>query len=272
MLGGFAVLSFGGLIARLAGPQWAPAGALVLGLSLPEQYVSRSAFTEPALQVLLFGGLCLLIDSLTLRADPPVLVSGWRRVVSVRTWSGAFTPERTMAALGGLALGLGLLVSLDSLIYLLPLIPFGGLLLVAETAGGGPVLPGCCCRGGLRPRRWLRAARPFLDALSHNMALIGIIAAWLAALTAATVQLLRVPSARARVAALAARRPARWLPGLAAAGHGGRAGRPRCAAVRPDGARRAGAGRVPLHRRAAAGAAACRSTRRAPTPRAPCTG
>jgi hypothetical protein len=216
VLGGFAVLSFGGLIARLAGPQWAPAGALGLGLCLPEQYVSRSAFTEPALQVLLFGGLCLLIDSLTLRADPPVLVSGWRRVVSVRTWSGAFTPERTMAALGGLALGLGLLVSVDALIYLLPLIPFGGLLLVARRPGAAPFCLGVVFGAGYGLVDGYVLSRPFLDALSHNMALIGIIAAWLTALTAATVQLLRVPSARARAAALAARRPARWLPGLAA--------------------------------------------------------
>ncbi|MDQ2882504.1 MAG: hypothetical protein M3Y48_15220, partial [Actinomycetota bacterium] len=124
--------------------------ALVLGLSLPEQYVSRSAFAEPALQVLLFGGLCLLIDSLTLRADAPVLVSGWRRLVSVRAWSHPVTPERTMAALGGLALGLGLLVSLDSLIYLLPLIPFGGLLLAARQGRHRR----CCPAAGRSPTRW----------------------------------------------------------------------------------------------------------------------
>lgn len=215
VLGGFAVLSFGGLIARLAGPQWAPAGALVLGLSLPEQYVSRSAFAEPALQVLLFGGLCLLIDSLTLRADPPTAVSGWRRLVSVRTWSGAVTPERTMAALGGLALGLGLLVSLDSLIYLLPLIPFGGLLLVARRPGAAPFCIGVVAGVSYGLVDGYVLSRPFLDALSHTMALIGIVAAWLIALTVTTVQLLRVPSARARVAALAARRPVRWLPALA---------------------------------------------------------
>jgi hypothetical protein len=215
VLGGFAVLSFGGLIARLAGPQWAPAGALVLGLSLPQQYVSRSAFAEPALQVLLFGGLCLLIDSLTLRSDPPVLASGWRRLVSARTWSEAVTPERTMAALGGLALGLGLLVSLDALIYLLPVIPFGGLLLVARRPGAAPFCFGVVLGVGYGLVDGYVLSRPFLASLSHTMALIGIIAAWLVALTIATVQLLRVPSARARVAALAARRPVRWLPALA---------------------------------------------------------
>jgi hypothetical protein len=64
LLGGLAVLAFGGLVGRLAGPRWAPAGALVLALALPEQYVSRSTFSEPLVQILLFGGLCLVIDSL----------------------------------------------------------------------------------------------------------------------------------------------------------------------------------------------------------------
>jgi hypothetical protein len=43
-----------------------PGRALVLAITLPEVYTSRSAFAEPVLQILLFGGLCLLIDSLTL--------------------------------------------------------------------------------------------------------------------------------------------------------------------------------------------------------------
>jgi hypothetical protein len=215
VLGGLAVLSFGGLVARLAGPQWAPAGALVLGLTLPQQYVARSAFTETALQVLLFGGLCLLTDSLTLRADPPVMLSGWRRLVSVRTWSDAFTPQRAMAALGGLALGLGLLVSLDALIYLLPVIPFAGLLLVTRRAGAAPFCGGVAAGVGYGLVDGYLLSRPFLDALSHPLSIIGIVAAWLAALTAVTVQLLRVPSARAWVTRLAARRPVRWLPALA---------------------------------------------------------
>lgn len=65
LLGGLAVLSFAGLVGRLAGRNWAPAGALVLALTLPEMYTSRDAFSEPAVQILLFGGLSLLIDALT---------------------------------------------------------------------------------------------------------------------------------------------------------------------------------------------------------------
>src|SRR5215831_7166971 len=42
LLGACAVLTFGGLAARLAGPRWAPLAALVLAVSLPEQLTSRS--------------------------------------------------------------------------------------------------------------------------------------------------------------------------------------------------------------------------------------
>src|SRR5207245_6424290 len=50
ILGGLAVLSFGGLVGRLAGRKWAPVGALALALTLPELYTSRDAFAEPAVQ------------------------------------------------------------------------------------------------------------------------------------------------------------------------------------------------------------------------------
>ena len=58
------MLTFGGLAARLAGPRWAPLAALVLALSLPEQFTSRSTYSEPLAQILFLGGLCLVIDSL----------------------------------------------------------------------------------------------------------------------------------------------------------------------------------------------------------------
>ena len=65
VLGGLAIFTFGGLVGRLAGRQWAPAGALVLAVTAPELYTSRDAFSEPVVQVLLFGGLCLVLDALT---------------------------------------------------------------------------------------------------------------------------------------------------------------------------------------------------------------
>ena len=96
LLGAFAVLSVGGLTGRLAGPQWAPAGAFLLALTLPESYTSRSAFSEILVQALLFGGLCLVVDSLAPRQS------------------------RILAAFAGLALGLTVLLAISSLVYLLP--------------------------------------------------------------------------------------------------------------------------------------------------------
>src|SRR5579863_8232439 len=64
VLGGGAVLSFAGLVGRLCGGWWAVAGEFVLAVALPEVFTSRAPFSEPLVQVLLFGGLCLFIDSL----------------------------------------------------------------------------------------------------------------------------------------------------------------------------------------------------------------
>ena len=60
LFGACAVLTFGGLAARLAGPRWAPLAALILALCLPEQFVSRSTYSEPVAQILFLGGLCLV--------------------------------------------------------------------------------------------------------------------------------------------------------------------------------------------------------------------
>src|SRR5580704_13134115 len=115
ILGACAVLTFGGLAARLAGPRWAPLAALILAVSLPEEFTSRSTYSEPLAQILFLGGLCLVIDSLGEDRD------------------GA----RVIAALGGLALGLTLLVRIDGASDILPVIPYCGILLVGRLVVGG---------------------------------------------------------------------------------------------------------------------------------------
>jgi hypothetical protein len=135
VLGALAVFTFGGLAGRLAGPQWAPPAALVLAVTLPEQYTSRSAFTEPLVQLLLLGGLCLVADSLTARPARGWLsrYPGWLR------WPGWLSPSVAAAALGGLALGLASLASLNVLPYLIPVIPFTGLLIAARRPQALPL-------------------------------------------------------------------------------------------------------------------------------------
>jgi hypothetical protein len=110
LLGGAAVLTFGGLAARLIGPRWAVAATLALAASFPEMFTSRSTYSEPLAQILLLGGICLFLDS---------------------ERAGGDRAKQVLAAAAGLALGLLLLVRLDGASDTLPILPWcGGLLLV----------------------------------------------------------------------------------------------------------------------------------------------
>ncbi len=120
VFGACGVLAFGGLAFRLAGPRWAPLATLVLALSLPEQFTSRSNYSEPLAQILFLGGLCLVIDSLDRDA----------------------AAARVLAALGGLALGLTLLVRIDGASDILPVIPYIGLLFLGRRRQALPLLGG----------------------------------------------------------------------------------------------------------------------------------
>ena len=246
ILGGIAVLAFGGLVGRLAGPQWAPAGALVLACTLPEQYTSRASFSETAAQVLLFAGLSLVVDALTLArartetaapaaapgaeappappetrplppaARPSSQTGGWRR------WLGALlsgrdrAPEWALMALGGLTLGLTSLVRFDGLLAVLPAIPFIGILVVRRDKNAIPFCAGLAIGAAYGLADGYLLARPFVNSLQPMPELIGLIAAWLLAMTVAGVELLRLPGFREGLRPVLARRPVRWLPDLCA--------------------------------------------------------
>ena len=147
LLGACGVLTFGGLAARLAGPRWAPLAALALALSLPEQFTSRSAYSEPLAQILFLGGLCLVIDSLT--ADGRA--------------------ARVLAALGGLALGLTLLVRIDGASDILPVIPYCGILLLSRRRQAVPLLIGLLAGALCGAVDGLVLSRPYLAAISSSL-------------------------------------------------------------------------------------------------------
>ncbi|MBB5074781.1 hypothetical protein [Nonomuraea endophytica] len=65
VLGALAVLTVGGVAARLAGGRWAPVAALAFAVSMPILYTSRTTFSEIPSLILLFGGLSLAHDALT---------------------------------------------------------------------------------------------------------------------------------------------------------------------------------------------------------------
>ena len=235
ILGGLAILAFGGLVGRLTGPQWAPAGAFVLALTLPEQYTSRGSFTETAAQVLLFGGLCLVVDALTLGVpgrDPgaplkphaqaapgapggvSAAAGAWRRWPRLGSW---YTPQRALMALGGLALGLTAMVRIDGLVDVLPAIPLIGILVVRRSAAALAFCLGLVVGVGYGLADGYLLAGPFLNSLRPAPELIGLIAAGLVAVTWAAVELLRLLGFRNEGRRLPPGRPLRWLPDLGAA-------------------------------------------------------
>jgi hypothetical protein len=153
ILGACAVLTFGGLAARLVGPRWAPLATLLLAVSLPEVFTSRSTYSEPVAQILFLGGLCLVIDAL-----------GEDRAGS-----------RVLAALGGLALGLTLLVRIDGASDFLPVIPFCGILLVGRSRHAVPLIGGLVVGGLYGTVDGLVLSRPYLASIKTSLVPLALI-------------------------------------------------------------------------------------------------
>jgi hypothetical protein len=204
VVGGCAVLSFGGLAGRLAGPGWAPAAAAVLALSLPEQYTSRGSFSEPLAQVLLFGGLSLLADSLIIN----------RNTGKKPDWPGQ---DKVLAALAGLALGLTILVRIDGLSDILPAVPFLGVLLAARRRQAVPFGVALIIGVGYGLADGYLKSRPYLDLEAPSLRPLGYIVAITVVATAAGIAITASQKARGTARRLLETRTARYLPAVAAA-------------------------------------------------------
>jgi hypothetical protein len=165
LLGTCGVLAVGGLVGRLIGPRWAALGALILALSLPEQFTSRSTYSEPLAQVLFVGGLCLIVDS--------------------------FTPDgaakRKIAALGGLALGLTLLVRIDGASDLLPLVPYCGLLILGRRRQAWPMTCGIAVGSAYGAIDGIVLSRPYLAEIKGSLLPLVAAGVLVAIATAVTV-------------------------------------------------------------------------------------
>ena len=202
VVGGCAVLSFGGLAGRLAGPGWAPAAAAVLALSLPEQYTSRGSFSEPLAQVLLFGGLCLLADSLVINRNTKL------------DWPGQ---DKVLAALAGLVLGLTILVRIDGLSDILPAVPFLGVLLAARRRQAVPFGVALIIGVGYGLADGYLKSRPYLDLEAPSLRPLGYIVAITVVATAAGIAITASQKARRTAKRLLETKTARYLPAAAAA-------------------------------------------------------
>jgi hypothetical protein len=180
VLGALAVLTFGGLAARLAGPRWAPLAALVLAIALPMQFTSRSTYSEPAAAILFLGGLCLVSDSLR---------TGGRG-------------SRVIAALGGLALGMTLLVRIDGASDMLPVIPYIGLLLISRRSQALPLLGGLAAGGIYGTVDGLVLSHPYLASIRSSLIPLALLAVVVVIGTGVAVLLLRrrgLPAIRGNV-------------------------------------------------------------------------
>jgi hypothetical protein len=217
LIGACAVLSFGGLAGRLAGPRWAPAAAAVLALSLPEQYTSRSTFSEPLTQVLLFGGLCLLVDSLVIRRPSRREAPGREEPRGAASQG----QDRVLAFLAGLALGLTVLVRLDGLRDILPAVPFAGVLLAARRRQAVPFVVGLVIGVGYGLADGYLLSRPYLDTEASSLRSLALITAVVVVLTVVAVILTASRTTRERLGKLARRtrstRLVGWLPEAGAA-------------------------------------------------------
>jgi len=125
VLGALAVFTFGGLVARLVGPRWAPFAALAIGITIPMMYVSRNTYSEPLAMILLLGALSLWIDAQ--RTDRGEADAGrWRS-----NWRTHFrSASHVLAGVTGLLFGITLLVRIDGPADILFVIPYCGLLAV----------------------------------------------------------------------------------------------------------------------------------------------
>jgi hypothetical protein len=200
VLGGCAVLSFAGLAGRLCGAWWAVAGELVLAICLPDVYASRTPLSEPLVQLLLFGGLCLFLDSLVVRRR------GVGGAAAKHGKPERFDGELALAGLGGLALGLTVLASIGSLGLLLPAFPVVAVLFVARRPQAAPFGGGLVLGIGTGLAAGLTLARPYLAGVSAQLHLIGLAAVGFGAVTV-LVAPLALPGASSRVRRACAVRP-----------------------------------------------------------------
>lgn len=190
---GCAVLSFGGLCGRLVGPRWAPVGALVLALTVPEQYTGRTTLSEPLLQVLIFGGMCLIIDSLVSGGFQGPAFGDARAFPGGRP-SGMLTMI-TLALVGGFAFGLTVLVWLGALSLLLPAFPVLAVMFVNRRPQAGPLAMGMFLGAACGLYAAFVIARPYLESQTAPLRVFGYSAAGFGVATA-LVAPLAIPSLR----------------------------------------------------------------------------
>ncbi len=124
VIGAFALLAFAGLATRLVGARWAPLAVLALAFVQPELDVMRATYSEPAGQLILLGGMAIVVDAFVAGELIPHL---WPRRASAQ--SNAPAGGTTLLPLGdsswaALFSASCFVVRIDAVADLFPLVPF----------------------------------------------------------------------------------------------------------------------------------------------------
>jgi hypothetical protein len=146
IIGSLALLAFAGLAVRLVDAKWAPLAVLALAFVQPELDVMRATYSEPAAQLILLGGLAIVLDAFAAgdlipgfwpRAETPVAALSAPESGRPATPRAATDPETAAWGLGvgGLVLGLVFVVRIDAVADLFPLVPLFGWLAYHRITG-----------------------------------------------------------------------------------------------------------------------------------------
>jgi hypothetical protein len=149
LIGGFAILAAAGLVARVAGPRWAPLGALALAGTQPVLHAARATLSEPVALLLVLAAAGLAVDAVDREHDAP----GTRR----------------LAVIAGAVLGLAGLVRVDVLREVALAVPVAAVLAVKGHRSGVP-LAGAALAGAMLSAvpAWL-LSRPYLEAVQSSL-------------------------------------------------------------------------------------------------------
>jgi hypothetical protein len=178
VLGALALVAFGGLVGRLVGPGWAPAGVALLGLTYPVLHVARAPYSEPLAMLLLLGGLCLVLDALEPGGAPAAV-----------------------ALAAGAVVGLGTLVRVDVLREVALLVPVLGWLALRRSPAWRPLAAGLAAGCAWGSAAALVSSRPYLADIAGSLLPLAaggllLIAGTVAAVAVRRRYRLRIPYAK----------------------------------------------------------------------------
>ncbi|MDQ1289538.1 MAG: hypothetical protein QG622_3104 [Actinomycetota bacterium] len=168
LVGGLAILAAAGLTARIAGPRWAPVGALALALTQPVLHAARATLSEPLALLLVLAAASLAVD-----------------VVGGEAADGGESPAtRRLALVAGAVLGLAGLVRIDVLREVALAMPVAAVLAFRGRRTGLALAGAALGGASLSAVPAWGLSRPYLEAVQASLRPLVVATLVLAAVSA----------------------------------------------------------------------------------------